>query len=204
MNYRSPWLIKAGQLFFKRRGETPIPYWAAVLFFSFIVEPNPNHYLYSLIGIALVVLGETIRMICVKRARSITRTRSSNTGNRLIREGIYRFSRNPIYIGNFFIGLGITIVSCVLWAIPIYIVVFWMQYIPIVAYEESILAGKFGQEYRNYQKTVPRWIGITKLPPASKDESLDIYGMNKVLKSEQSTLFATAALLIIMQLHNWM
>ena len=201
MSYPSNWLIGAGKIFFKHRGITPVPLWLGIFIASLLMDLGDKRLTFTLIGIVSVVSGEWIRMACVKRARSITRTRSNSTGGRLIREGLYGISRNPIYLGNFLIGLGIAFFSCVTWGIVIYAAGFFIQYIPIVAFEESVLAGKFGGEYEQYKKDVPRWLGFSKQKSSAPAEDLEVYGFAKILKSESNTLAAIVGLSILMQLH---
>ena len=203
MDYSSSWLIGAGKFFFKHRGITPVPLWLGIFIASLLTDHGDKHLTFTLIGIVSVVSGEWIRMACVKRARSVTRTRSNTTGGRLIREGLYGFSRNPIYLGNFLIGLGIAFFSCVSWGIVIYAAGFIMQYIPIVAFEESVLAQKFGGEYEQYKKEVCRWLGASRQKSGVTEEDLEVYGLIKILKSENNTLTAIVVLSILMQLHNF-
>ncbi len=194
--------INIGRFLFENRGFTPIPFWIAILIASFTTNAEHSHLFNSIVGVILVIVGEAIRMACVKYARSITRTRNMKTGNRLIKEGLFRYSRNPIYVGNFLIGAGITFQSCVIVALPVYIVLYVLQYFPIVAFEEALLENKFGSEYLDYKNRVHRWIGYKKSPPVNvKDSDCEIFIFRRVLKSESSTLIALVVLSIVMQIH---
>jgi len=72
--------------------------------------------------------------------------------------GLYRFSRNPVYLGAFTMCTG----SC-LWAIhPLNIILFAITvpiHLSIVNREEEFLEQRFGQEWLEYRRTVPRFIG---------------------------------------------
>ena len=71
---------------------------------------------------------------------------------------------------------------------------FFVQYIPIVLWEEDLLKKKFGEEYLEYQKHVPRF-----LPKFNcKGSSAGKYNFKKAFKSERSTLRTVIALFIIM------
>lgn len=75
-----------------------------------------------------------------------------------VAQGIYRFTRNPMY-------LGMTLIYCAVAVAADAPVVFWML-IPlsmtihygVVLREERYMAGKFGAAYIDYTNTVPRWL----------------------------------------------
>ena len=78
--------------------------------------------------------------------------------NSLVVKGIYKFTRNPMYLGfllwllslGFFLG---SLTSLVL----VLGFVLYMSYFQIIP-EESILEDKFGKNYLEYKKNVRRWI----------------------------------------------
>jgi protein-S-isoprenylcysteine O-methyltransferase Ste14 len=194
-------LIKLGKFFFRHRGITPIPYWLA-LFIASILQPITGLYPENLfLGILFIVSGEYIRMACVRRASGITRTRSNKTGEKLITDGLFRFSRNPIYLGNGLIGLGMTSLAGIIIAFPIFILIYLMQYIPIIAWEETILEQKFGDQYRQYKRDVPRWIGISRLKRAQKLENTELYDFKRLLRNEKHTLLGIIFISILLSIH---
>lgn len=76
----------------------------------------------------------------------------------LITEGLYRWVRNPIYIGFGLIQLGLALLFAsvaILSLLPIYLL---LVHIGFVLREEKILEEQFGEEYHAYRKTVPRWL----------------------------------------------
>ena len=76
----------------------------------------------------------------------------------LVTGGLYRLARNPMYVGNLLILLGIAIATnswtCLGIAIPLFLFV----YVAIVRAEEDYLRRKFGEEFELYCKDVPRWL----------------------------------------------
>ena len=77
---------------------------------------------------------------------------------KLVTNGVFKYSRNPFAIGMFmtFIGIGLYIQSYSLILFPIVIspvVHLFMMYI-----EEPDMERRFGKEYLEYKKRVPRWI----------------------------------------------
>jgi len=76
-------------------------------------------------------------------------------------KGLYRISRNPIYLGAFlgFIGIGI---ACASWLFLLLIAVtIILQHISVGA-EERWCLEKYGDAYREYMDRTPKWIGIPK------------------------------------------
>lgn len=72
--------------------------------------------------------------------------------------GPYSLVRNPIYIGNTLICLGVTIASKLLWMVPITLLMCLVVFKYVVRYEEAYLIDRYGDEYRAYQQQVPRWV----------------------------------------------
>ena len=77
---------------------------------------------------------------------------------KLIVNGLYRYVRNPIYLGALLVLLGY-----IFWfgsgLVIIYFFLFLLAYqILITLIEEPILRNTFGQEYEEYCKRVPRWL----------------------------------------------
>jgi protein-S-isoprenylcysteine O-methyltransferase Ste14 len=77
---------------------------------------------------------------------------------RLVVKGLYRFVRNPMYVGVawFVVGQAILFGSS---AVGIYIACVWLICnLFVVFYEEPTLRRKFGAEYEEYCRRVPRWL----------------------------------------------
>ena len=75
-----------------------------------------------------------------------------------ISHGLFRFSRNPIFIGMMLTGLGINLAAANWWAwmaLGLFCIACAVQ----VRIEESHLEASFGQDYRDFCVMVPRWIG---------------------------------------------
>ena len=78
-----------------------------------------------------------------------------------IRHGLFRFSRNPIFVGMALIGLGVALSAWTWWswaALVVFVVACSVQ----VSIEESHLEASFGEVYRRYRKQVPRWLGLSR------------------------------------------
>jgi protein-S-isoprenylcysteine O-methyltransferase Ste14 len=107
-------------------------------------------------GIALAVFGHAVRLWSVGHAGVTTRSLELNAPA-LATGGPYAYCRNPMYWGNFFIGLGVVLFAQLWWVLVVYTVVFWLEYYAIVRVEEAFLRAEFGREYTEYSRSVPRF-----------------------------------------------
>jgi steroid 5-alpha reductase family enzyme len=106
--------------------------------------------------------------------------------------GIFRWVRNPLYVGNFFIWMGFVVISGVMWFLPVAIVIFAIEYTLIVAYEEGVLESIFGREYLDYKMTTPRWF-----PRPPKQPETGPHDWGEAWRSEISTFLQYAALAVV-------
>jgi protein-S-isoprenylcysteine O-methyltransferase Ste14 len=76
-------------------------------------------------------------------------------------QGIYRFSRHPLYLSLFIVYVG-TSISTASWVFFILGIadVFWIRIEALV--EERYCLERYGSDYREYMNRTPRWIGIHK------------------------------------------
>jgi protein-S-isoprenylcysteine O-methyltransferase Ste14 len=71
--------------------------------------------------------------------------------------GIFRWTRNPMYVGGSIVLLGIAVGGALDWVLLLLILSWPLVHYGIILREESYLARKFGEEYRSYQKQVARY-----------------------------------------------
>jgi protein-S-isoprenylcysteine O-methyltransferase Ste14 len=191
---RSP-SARVGAVLFRHRGWLPVPFLLVPLLADGVMEP-----MNWILGFVLIVLGEAIRLAGVAAAGTVTRRRS-RTVQRLVTYGIFAWMRNPLYVGNFLIWIGFTVISGVLWFLPIAIVLFAAEYTLIVRYEEGVLESIFGEEYLTYKHRTSRWF---PRPPGSDEEGEHHWG--EAWRSEVSTFLQYAvitALFVFKQRSGW-
>ena len=183
---RRPFIINWGERFFKVRSYTPIPLFI-IMFFCDWWRLGDDILVWST-GLFLITMGESIRLWALRYIGKSSRTRKRKC-KRLIKEGPYSFTRNPLYCGNLLILLGFTTLSELMWLIPIVIFLFYLQYSCIVKWEESILLEDFPSDAERYFKTVPRWLpkwqsimNHSQMPFKSN------YSWSNALQREKSTL----------------
>ena len=76
----------------------------------------------------------------------------------LVVDGIYRRTRNPLYLGMTLVYLGLGVAAGSLWAIGLVVPLLWVINVGVVKREERYLERKFGDAYRAYKARVRRWI----------------------------------------------
>jgi len=117
--------------------------WLLILPFLWLARPTPVPLA---VGAALAVLGLAVRGWAagtIHKERELTTT------------GPYAFTRNPLYVGSFFLGLGITLAGGH-WVWPALFVVFYAGvYGKTMAGERALLTELFGDRYRAYAANVP-------------------------------------------------
>ena len=69
----------------------------------------------------------------------------------LCTSGPYAYVRNPLYVGNFLIGIGLCIAINEWYAYVLFIVSYVAVYSIVIPYEERFLEEKFGDAYREYK-----------------------------------------------------
>jgi len=175
-----------GAVLFRHRGWLPVPF----LFIPLIVPGRASAWNW-IVGFVLIAIGEAVRLAGVAAAGTVTRRRS-RTVQRLVTYGIFAWMRNPLYVGNFLIWMGFTVISGVLWFIPIAIVLFAVEYTLIVRYEEGVLESIFGAEYLAYKRETPRWI---PRPPAQRERGEHDWA--EAWRSEISTFLQYGALVVL-------
>jgi protein-S-isoprenylcysteine O-methyltransferase Ste14 len=176
---------QVGGVLFRHRG------WLPILFLGIpLVSPGNMSPRLWVIGLLLIAIGETWRLSGVAAAGTTTRRRSRNV-QRLVTYGVFAWSRNPLYNGNFLIWLGFAVISGVYWFIPIVVLLFAFEYSLIVRYEEGVLESTFGDEYLRYKIQTPRWI-----PRRPKVSIAGEYDWPQAWRSETSTFLQYAVLLL--------
>lgn len=133
---------------------------------------GPHYFYYPLIGGLMITFsGQLIRGITIALAYIVRGGKDKKVhANELVTEGIFNHCRNPLYVGNILMLLGVGILINSLLFVGVFIPLFLFIYQAIVLAEEHFLRNKFGQQFNDYCKRVNRWI----IHPA---------GIGKTLKS---------------------
>ena len=131
------------------------------LFSDFYPHNQAFDYLFDFLGMLLILIGALFRM----SARGHKKTYSQQ-GESLVTTGPYTLVRNPMYLGSFLIGAGFAWVVWPWWALPLFVLLFYLRFNKQIVLEEKHLAKAFGKEYDQYCARVPRlfpsWANIQK------------------------------------------
>lgn len=167
---------------FNYRSYTPIPLAIAVVI---LAQPTPESFIS---GFVVILVGELIRIWGVGYAGSATRTTSGVGGDVLVVSGAFAHTRNPLYLGNFLISLGVCIMAWAWmpWMLIMYIALFTFQYAMIISLEEEHLSEKFGNAYQDFLKNVPRF--FPQVRAYKKGNPALVFDLKAALHSEKSTL----------------
>jgi protein-S-isoprenylcysteine O-methyltransferase Ste14 len=139
--------------------------------------------------LAVALLGQVIRAITIGHTPAGTSGRNTKQGqvaDELNTSGIYSVCRHPLYLGNYFMWLGIILYVGNWWFSISCTLLFWLYYERIMFAEEHFLRGKFGQRYLNWAEKVPPF--IPRLLKWSGGGST--FSMKNVLKREYNGFFA--------------
>ena len=130
-----------------------------LLLHLFFPGPEIFHRPENVWGIALVMLGMLVILMCALRFRRVDTTiKPFKESTTLIVTGLFRYSRNPIYVGMVMMLVGVWIGLRTLtgfFVIPIFI---WLIQKKFIVREEEMLREKFGESYAEYQRRVRRWL----------------------------------------------
>lgn len=108
----------------------------------------------------LVIVGALAMDFAAMRAMSRAKTTimPNRASDHLVTSGPFGFTRNPIYLGNTMLMIGLGLISGILWFLLLAPVAAFATQKLAVEREERHLEARFGKRYRDYAKKVRRWI----------------------------------------------
>ncbi len=116
---------------------------------------------FNLVGVSVFILGAWIALRA-KRLFQQTNTPIKPTASPILlhKNGFFRFTRNPMYLGITIalVGIAILLGSIITFVFPLlFLLIMNFVFIP---HEEKLLQSAFGEQFVEYKNDVPRWIGI--------------------------------------------
>ena len=177
------------QGWFKFKKMRLIVAWASIPVLLLCARLNDQSFRW---GIVIVLLGEGIRFWALGYMEK--------KGQKLAMSGPYAFVRNPLYVGNFFLGLGVAVIVGN-WIITIlFLAGFLGIYSGTIRGEEKHLLGMFGKTFEEYCKAVPPF--FPRLTPYKAPEK-DSFLWSRIIKHhEYITALGIALMLILIHLYD--
>lgn len=154
-------LEKTGDLLFRYRSHLPL-----FLVVLLVLERRHFHSIanngfidacFELFCLMVSLGGFLIRVYTVAYSRRGTSGRNTRGqwAQSLNTDGLYSIFRNPLYAGNLFVVLGLTMLSQSLELIAITLLLYFCFYVPIILREEAFLKQQFGKEFEQYAERTP-------------------------------------------------
>jgi len=146
-------------------------------------------------GLLLCLLGQALRAWVLGQVPDGT----SGQNERLIAtelnvSGPYARSRNPLYLGNLLITVGLCVVAHDLLLLVVVAVLFAVQYRAIIAAEEAFLRDRFAARFEEYRRDVPRF--WPRLRGSRRALAALPWSWRRALRKEHNPFAAWAALVV--------
>ena len=192
-------MIKLGNFFFHyRNGLFPLAY--ALLF-----VPSPPllnaYHLAVAVGLLVASTGQLIRGVTVGLDYIVRGGRDRQVyADRLVVGGIFAHCRNPLYVGNYLLLLGVGLASNSLLFFCVAMPFFTLAYLAIIAAEENFLRNKFGREFEDYCQRVnrlwPQFNGLRETLASMR------FHWRRLITAEYGSAYIWVAATILVQFKN--
>ena len=190
--------VGLGQILFRFRSFTPVP---VLVGLGFLLARSRNLFGpggarvdggLDVVGLVLAFAGQALRFYTLGQVPEGT----SGQGDRLEASalntrGPYAHVRNPLYVGNLGICLGLMLVANDPWVYGLGLAFFFGEYFFIIRAEENFLRGQFGDAFNDFVARVPRW--IPRISPAYSGNLRTRMDVRRALKKEHNPFAAWAS-----------
>jgi protein-S-isoprenylcysteine O-methyltransferase Ste14 len=197
----APWLVALGNFFFKTR-DALFPLVLVALFaLSSPVIPHDNiaqARAVDALAVFIAVLGQVLRIAVVGYRYIVRGGRNREVyAEGLVTTGVFSLSRNPLYVGNLLILVGLLLLWHSVIGLAIGVPFFLLGYRAIVAAEETYLGKQYGAEYVTYVRNVPRWWPrLTRVAQAT--EGMTFNWRRVILKEYGSAAYWMAGAMVLL------
>jgi protein-S-isoprenylcysteine O-methyltransferase Ste14 len=191
-----------GNYLFKFRGILPlIIILVGIIVFSIdryngiLFNSTTTFYSIEIASLTVCLFGLCIRIYTVGHTPANTSGRNTQKqiADKLNTTGIYSVVRHPLYLGNFFMWLGMSLLTANVWFVISFILLYWIYYERIMYAEELFLKRKFGDEFIQWSSKTPAILVSFK----NWKKSSYSFSWKKVLKKEKNGLLAIFVLLFV-------
>lgn len=194
-------LSRSGSWLFRWRSYFPLIFLALVLAalheFTYLGGTHTLDLVWEAVCVAVSMSGLAVRAYTIgysapRTSGRVTRAQEARTLNVT---GAYSLVRNPLYLGNFLMWLGLAVFPHSWMLVPVFVLAFWLYYERIVIAEEAFLEARFGAEYREWASKTPVFV-----PRLSGFVKPDIpFSWRLVFRREYSGFFAVFAVMFLFE-----
>ena len=128
-----------------QRLRVPLGFLFAIVFLVF-AKPT---ILTIAIGVVVAFIGVAIRAWSSGHIRK---------AKELAVSGPYAYTRNPLYVGSFILGVGFTVAAGVWWLALVFSALFIGIYLPVMRVEAEDIRAIFGVDFDEYERNVPLFV----------------------------------------------
>jgi protein-S-isoprenylcysteine O-methyltransferase Ste14 len=195
-------MVRIGNFLFRyRNGLFPLVY-------LLLVPPSPpllaSYKLAAALGLAVALMGQVVRAATI--GLDYIRRGGKNHqvyATRLVQGGIFAHCRNPLYVGNYLVIVGVGLASNSVLFLGVAVPFFAFAYRAIVAAEENFLRTRFGAEYDEYCRRVNRFVPrFSGLRPTLGGMA---FNWRRLISAEYGSTFAwTVALTLVVLKNIWL
>jgi protein-S-isoprenylcysteine O-methyltransferase Ste14 len=130
---------------------------AAIPYFL-LPQLNMISFPFNWLGLILVIGGVALTASATREFEKYNTPHNFNTSTTLVTSGVYKFSRNPIYLGMILGLVGVAILFQNLFSFLAPILFFLIIEFRFIPFEEEKMAVEIGPGYNDYQQRVRRWV----------------------------------------------
>jgi protein-S-isoprenylcysteine O-methyltransferase Ste14 len=189
---------KTGEYFFRWRSYLPLLMAGWFILALLHQSPGLRHPGWDLMCLAISLLGEGVRFFTVGFVPRGTSGRNTlgQVADVLNTTGMYAVVRNPIYLGNLIIWLGLSLFMRSWWFTTLIVLFFIVFYERIMFAEEAFLREKFGETFLQWAEHTPAMLPRFKhwRPPSLP------FSWKSAIKREYGTFFAIIVTFTSMEL----
>lgn len=166
--------------------------------YDYPVAGRAGSGLFELFCLLVAAAGIAVRVMTIGHIADGTsgRNTTSHKAAAINTTGLYSIMRNPLYLGNYLIFLGMSLLSQSWEVLAINTLLFAAAYVPIILAEEHFLLQKFGLAYQGYVSHVPRFLPRLWLW-RKPDRPLS---WRMILRRENDSLFSTVLAFLLIEL----
>lgn len=191
----------SGQWLFRWRSYLPLIGLAVILAafreYKYPMNSEKLDGLWEAFCLLISFSGLAVRLYTIGHTPKNTSGRNTKkqVADTLNTSGAYSLVRNPLYLGNFLMVLGIVLFVHLWWMTLIYTLAFWLYYERIIFAEETFLRNKFGETYLSWANRTPAII-----PSFNHYKKPELpFSLRNVLRREYNGFFAVIACMFIFE-----